>query len=161
MPNKFFQFIIVLVLASLLFVSAYFSLHLSNFLISVSVIGMSLLPLITSLILKLDLKKEIPDIIFGAIDTGLLTIPALIGGSMFGVVGAIIGGVVGDSVTDGIAGFFEGAIAEWLRNKGIEESREALTSSLGKMTGCLMGAGVVLLFSVIIGIDVKNIFIVA
>jgi hypothetical protein len=158
MGNKITQFLIVIVLAVLLFTSAYFSLQLNNIMIPIVVILMSLLPILTSIIIKADLKREIPDMLFGAIDTGLLTIPALIGGSMYGVIGAIVGGVVGDAVTDAIAGFFEGAIAEWLRKKGIEESREAMTSSLGKMTGCLIGSGLVLLVAVLVGVDVKNIF---
>jgi hypothetical protein len=90
--------------------------------------------------------------IFGAIDTGLLTIPALWGGFFFGVAGAIAGGIIGDAITDAIAGFFEGSIAEWLRKKGIEESREAVTTSLGKMAGCLFGSGVILTIALFIGI---------
>ena len=97
-------------------------------------------------------KGAIPDLFFGAMDTGLLTIPALWGGITFGVAGAIAGGVIGDALTDGIAGFFEGSIAEWLRGKGIVESREPLTTSLGKMAGCLLGSGAVLTISLIIGI---------
>lgn len=92
-----------------------------------------------------------PDMIFGAIDTGLLTIPALWGGHLFGVAGAIAGGVVGDALTDAIAGFFEGGIAEWLRAKGIEESREAVTCALGKMAGCLLGSGIVLSIAMVLG----------
>ena len=90
--------------------------------------------------------------VFGAIDTGLLTIPALWGGILFGVAGAIAGGVIGDAVTDAIAGFFEGSIAEWLRSKGIEESREAVTTALGKMSGCLLGSGFVLSVALLAGI---------
>jgi hypothetical protein len=96
-----------------------------------------------------------PDLVFGAIDTGLLTIPALWGGYLFGVAGAIAGGVIGDALTDAIAGFFEGNIAEWLRAHGIVESREAVTSSLGKMAGCLFGAGVVLSIALTLGIAPK------
>jgi len=84
------------------------------------------------------------DIIFGAIDTGILGILALIGASFAGVLGAIVGGAVGDSITDGFAGLFEGRVAEYLRKHGIEESRTPLSSSMGKMSGCLMGVGIVL-----------------
>ena len=84
------------------------------------------------------------DIIFGAIDTGILGIAALIGASFAGVLGAIVGGAVGDSVTDGFAGLFEGRMAEKLRERGIEESRTPLSSSMGKMSGCLLGVGIVL-----------------
>ncbi|MGA1792330.1 MAG: hypothetical protein ACMUHM_00105 [Thermoplasmatota archaeon] len=84
------------------------------------------------------------DIIFGAVDTGILGIAAIIGASFAGVLGAIVGGAVGDSITDGIAGLFEGRIAIFLRGHGIKEARTPLSSSLGKMSGCLLGVGIVL-----------------
>lgn len=90
------------------------------------------------------IKSVGADIIFGAIDTGILGIAALIGASFAGVLGAIVGGAVGDSITDGFAGLFEGKIAEYLRKHGIEESRTPLSSSMGKMSGCLIGVGIVL-----------------
>ncbi|MFQ5917637.1 MAG: hypothetical protein ACE5I0_07495, partial [Candidatus Binatia bacterium] len=82
----------------------------------------------------------------------LLTIPAIWGGISFGVAGAIAGGVIGDALTDGVAGFFEGGIATWLREKGIEESREPITTALGKMAGCLFGSGLVLSMALFLGI---------
>jgi len=84
------------------------------------------------------------DILFGAIDTGILAIAALVGANFAGVLGAIVGGSVGDSITDGFAGLFEGKMAEYLRKLGIEESRTPLSSSMGKMSGCLIGVGIVL-----------------
>jgi len=117
------------------------------------VLAMTIIPLLGLLIAKRSIKGAIPDLIFGAIDTGLLTIPALIGGITFGVAGAIAGGVIGDALSDGIAGFFEGSIAEWLRGKGIEESRESVTTALGKMAGCLLGSGLVLSAALMVGIQ--------
>ncbi|MCK5553751.1 MAG: hypothetical protein KAJ09_11440 [Deltaproteobacteria bacterium] len=68
-----------------------------------------------------------------------------LGGTRFaGVLGAIVGGAVGDAITDGFAGLFEGRMAEYLRKHGIEESRTPLSSSMGKMSGCLIGVGIVL-----------------
>jgi len=90
------------------------------------------------------IKSTGADIVFGAIDTGILGIAALIGASFAGVLGAIVGGAVGDSITDGFAGLFEGKIAEHLRKHGIEEARTPLSSSMGKMSGCLIGVGIVL-----------------
>ncbi len=97
------------------------------------VLGLALIPIIGLLVAKRSLVGALPDILFGVIDTGLLTIPALWGGILFGIAGAIAGAVIGDAITDAIAGFFEGAIAEWLRNKGIQESREPVTTAVGKM----------------------------
>ncbi len=101
------------------------------------------------------IKAAVPDLVFGAIDTGLLAVPALLAGMRWGVAGAIAGGVVGDAVTDSIAGFFEGGIAQWLRRRGIDESRDPLTTSLGKMAGCLLGAGVVLSIALVFGVSLE------
>ncbi|MEA2045907.1 MAG: hypothetical protein U9N48_05220 [Euryarchaeota archaeon] len=90
------------------------------------------------------IKSTGADIVFGAIDTGILGIAALIGASFAGVLGAIVGGAVGDSITDGFAGLFEGRMAEHLRKHGIEEARTPLSSSMGKMSGCLIGVGITL-----------------
>lgn len=65
---------------------------------------------------------------------------------------AIAGGIIGDALTDAVDGFFEGGAAEWLLGKGIEESREAVTLSLGKMSGCLLGAGLILSLALAAGI---------
>jgi hypothetical protein len=97
------------------------------------------------------------DILFGAIDTGILAIAALVGANFAGVLGAIVGGSVGDSITDGFAGLFEGKMAEYLRKLGIEESRTPLSSSMGKMSGCLIGVGIVLTIAWnIVGITLES-----
>lgn len=117
------------------------------------VLGLGLVPVVGLLLASRKIIAALPDMVFGAIDTGLLVIPALWGGIAFGVAGAIAGGIIGDALTDAIAGFFEGSISEWLRGKGIEESREAVTTALGKMSGCLLGAGAVLSIALLIGIE--------
>jgi hypothetical protein len=116
------------------------------------VLALTIAPLLGLLFAKRSFKGALPDLIFGAIDTGILVIPALCGGILYGIAGAIAGGVIGDALTDGIAGFFEGGIAKWLREKGIEESREPIATSLGKMAGCLFGAGFLLSLSLAFGI---------
>jgi len=116
------------------------------------VLLMTVIPVAGLVLAGRSLVSALPDIIFGSIDTGLLTIPALWGGSMFGVAGAVAGGVVGDAITDSIAGMFEGGIAEWLRKKGIESAREPVSTSLGKMAGCLFGSGLILTLALLVGI---------
>ncbi len=113
---------------------------------------LGLLPLIGLVLARRRLRGAIPDLLFGAVDTTLLTIPALCGGVLFGVAGAIAGGIIGDAITDAVAGFFEGSTAQWLRTKGIEAAREPLTTSLGKMAGCLLGSGLVLSAAYLVGI---------
>lgn len=120
------------------------------------ILGCALIPLVGIVFSRNTLRRSIPDLIFGAVDTGLLTIPALWGGAVFGIAGAIAGGVIGDALTDGIAGFFEGSVATWLRKKGIEESREPVSTALGKMAGCLLGAGLVLTGALMFGVKVRS-----
>jgi len=120
-----------------------------------AVILLGVLPVVGLLVAGRSLRGALPDLLFGAIDTGLLTIPALWGGVVFGVTGAIAGGVIGDALTDGVAGFFEGTTAQWLRNKGIESAREPVTTALGKMAGCLLGAGLVLTIASLLGITLS------
>ncbi len=107
-------------------------------------IVLALLCLLSLTIFKIRLATVIPDLIFGLIDNGILAIMAVFGGRFAGVVGAILGGVVGNAVTDGIAGIFEGYYAQKMRNQAIAEERTMLKSAVGKMAGCLLGAGSVL-----------------
>ena len=100
--------------------------------------------LISLIPFKISLRSAQPDVFFGIIDNGILAILAIVGGHFGGVAGAIIGGVVGNAITDGIAGIFEGYYAEKLRSFMVNEERTMLKSAVGKMAGCLLGAGFVL-----------------
>lgn len=92
-------------------------------------------------------KKGVSRYCFGLIDNGILAVLAVIGGKIAGMGGAIIGGTVGNAITDGIAGIFEGHMAEKLRKQNISEERTILGSAVGKMAGCLLGAGIVLVIT--------------
>ena len=125
-------------------------------LIGLIIILLGFIPWIPLKISGRTIKSTGADIIFGVIDTSFLGIAALIGASFAGVLGAIVGGAVGDSITDGFAGLFEGKIAEHLRKHGIEEARTPLSSSMGKMSGCLIGVGIVLTIAwSILGISIQ------
>jgi hypothetical protein len=103
------------------------------------------LGLITMIFLKLfniKVASVYPDIIFGFVDNGVLVFAAVLGGMYAGITGAIIGGAAGNTLTDGIGGLLEGHVAEKLRKKKIVEERTALSTMLGKIIGCLFGAGV-------------------
>jgi len=129
-----------------------FAIHNSR-LIGLIIILLGFIPWIPLKIYGRSVKSTGADIIFGVIDTAFLGIAALIGASFAGVLGAIVGGAVGDSITDGFAGLFEGKIAQHLRKHGIEEARTPLSSSMGKMSGCLIGVGIVLTIAwIILGI---------
>ena len=85
-----------------------------------------------------------PDIVFGLIDNGVLAIFIIAGWEIFGILGAIIGGLVGNSITDGLAGIFEGYEWEKLEKSKIRHDRSILSVAVGKLAGCLIGAGLVL-----------------
>ena len=91
------------------------------------------------------LSSSCCDIIFGIVDNGIFIISALIGADLAGVLGAIVGGAVGNAISDGIGGIFEGELAKMMKKKGIPQERTPLYSSIGKLSGCLFGAGFVLL----------------
>ena len=105
---------------------------------------LGLLCIISIIPFKIKLRSIQPDIVFGLLDNGILAILAIFGGHFAGVAGAILGGVVGNAITDGIAGIFEGYSAEKLRIQLVPEERTMLKSAVGKMAGCLFGAGTVL-----------------
>jgi hypothetical protein len=90
---------------------------------------------------KIKIVSVYPDIIFGAVDNGILVFAAVLGGVYAGVFGAVIGGAAGNTVTDGLGGLFEGYIAENQRRLKIDNLRTSLSTMLGKMVGCLWGAG--------------------
>ncbi|MFH1089342.1 MAG: hypothetical protein V1716_02880 [Candidatus Uhrbacteria bacterium] len=150
MKSKFFVAVInVLVLCLIIFfVSLYFIYN--SWLIGFVIFGLGILCLLSLLPFKIAVSSIWPDIIFGLIDNGILAILAIFGGEIAGTVGAVIGGVVGNSLTDGIAGIFEGFMAEKMKKKNVVENRTMLGSSVGKMAGCLLGAGVVLIIASLI-----------
>ena len=113
-------------------------------LVGPSMIALGLIPWLFIRLSGRSIRSTGADIVFGAVDTGFLGVAALIGAELGGVLGAIVGGLVGDSITDGFAGVFEGQASEYLRKHGIEEARTPLSSSMGKMSGCLLGAGMTL-----------------
>lgn len=115
--------------------------------IGVVLIFLAILCVLSLIPFKIKLKSIQPDIVFGLIDNGVLAILAIFGGHFAGVTGAILGGVVGNAITDGIAGIFEGYSAEKLRSQLVSEQRTMLTSAVGKMAGCLLGAGVILVIA--------------
>jgi len=113
-------------------------------LIGPTLILLGLLSLVPLRLFGRSIKSCSADIIFGAIDTGFLGVAALIGASFAGVLGAIVGGAAGDAITDGFAGLWEGKVAQHLRKRGVREARTPLSASMGKMTGCFLGVGLLL-----------------
>ncbi len=136
----------VLNILTLCVVIAAVSLYFVNnaYWIGFVLILLAILCLLSLIPFKVSLKSVQPDIFFGLIDNGILAVMAIFGGHFAGVTGAILGGVVGNAITDGIAGIFEGYFAEKLRLQSVPEERTMLKSAVGKMAGCLLGAGFVM-----------------
>ncbi|HBX16167.1 MAG TPA: hypothetical protein DEF57_02580 [Candidatus Magasanikbacteria bacterium] len=115
--------------------------------IGIVLIFLAILCVLSLIPFKIRIRSIQPDIVFGLIDNGVLAILAIFGGHFAGITGAILGGVVGNAITDGIAGIFEGYSAEKLRSQLVSEERTMLKSAVGKMAGCLLGAGIVLVIA--------------
>ena len=142
--RKILEISIVVILCIVTLIVAFFSIRLGRF-VSLVIFGLGFIPILIAFVFKINLRKILPDIIFGLIDNILLIIPAIIGAELFGAAGALAGAVVGNAVSDGIAGIFEGSISEWLHIRGIDSTRTLIGSSLGKMSGCLL-IGIFLIF---------------
>lgn len=115
-------------------------------------LGLGLVPLGVVKVSGRALLSVGADVAFGIFDTAFMTIGALIGATFAGILGAVVGAGAGDAVTDAWAGLVEGKIATWLRQRGIDEARRPLSTSMGKMSGCLLGAGITVSFAAVIGI---------
>jgi hypothetical protein len=146
MKTKILSIINIVILCLIVFVVSMFFVENAK-LIGFVLVGLSILCVASLIPFGIKAKTIQPDIMFGIIDNGILAVMAIVGGHFAGVAGAVIGGVVGNAITDAIAGIFEGYSAEKLRVNKINEERTILKSAVGKMAGCLFGAGIVLIFS--------------
>ena len=142
--KKIMETIIVILLSAFTAFIAFYSMRLGRF-VSLIIFTLGFIPILIAYFLRIDLKKMLPDIIFGIIDNIILVIPAIIGAELFGAAGALTGAVVGNAISDAIAGYFEGNLSEFLHSRGIDATRTVLGSSLGKMSGCLL-VGIFLIF---------------
>jgi len=142
--KKIMETIVVILLSAFTAFIAFYSMRLGRF-VSLIIFALGFIPILIAYFLRIDLKKMLPDIIFGITDNLVLVIPAIIGAELFGAAGALIGAVVGNAISDAIAGYFEGNISEFLHSRGIDATRTVLGASLGKMSGCLL-VGIFLIF---------------
>ena len=142
--KKIMETVIVILLSAFTAFIAFYSMRLGRF-VSLIIFTLGFIPVLIAYFLRIDLKKMLPDIIFGITDNLVLVIPAIIGAELFGAAGALVGAVVGNAISDAIAGYFEGNLSEFLHSRGIDATRTVLGSSLGKMSGCLL-VGIFLIF---------------
>lgn len=142
--TSFVLFSIVIIAVSVYFMQ-------DNKLIGPAFLGLGILNIFVIKFFKIKISSVYPDMIFGFIDNGVLVFAAVLGGNYAGVVGAVIGGAAGNALTDGIGGLFEGYVAEHQRKFEIDNERTALSTMLGKVAGCLFGAGLGLILVWFIG----------
>jgi hypothetical protein len=142
--KKIMETIVVLLLSAFIAFIAFYSMRFGRF-VSLIIFALGFIPILIAYFLKIDLKKMLPDIIFGITDNLILVIPAIIGAELFGAAGALTGAIIGNAISDAIAGYFEGNLSEFLRSRGIDATRTVMGSSLGKMSGCLL-VGIFLIF---------------
>lgn len=131
-------------------VSAYFVFN--DALIGFLFLLLGFFSLIFLKLFKIKLNAVYPDMVFGFIDNSVLVFAAILGGNFAGVIGAVIGGAAGNTITDGVGGLFEGYIAEHQRKFKVDNLRTTASSMLGKMSGCLFGAGIGLIFVKAVGL---------
>jgi len=136
--------IISFILLTILIVSVSYFFVTSKLLIGPILILLGIFSLLPLILLKTPAQILRSELLFGIIDNGILAIFALSGAELFGLLGAIVGSVVGNAITDGLAGIFEGYEWQKITRSKIKEKRTILTIALGKLSGCLLGAGVVL-----------------
>ncbi len=151
--NHFFKAFASLIGVSIVVIAVVSYFIFNSTFIGLAFLALGVLNLIFMKIMKIELKYIYPDLTFGFVDNGVMVFAAIAGGFFAGIPGAIIGGVAGNTITDGIGGFFEGYVSERQKEKTkFESKRRALSSSLGKMTGCMFGAGVSLTLVWLIGL---------
>ena len=110
-----------------------------------SLIFSGLICLISLKAFRKDLKSAYPDIIYGFCDNSILVISSLLGYEILGgQFGAIIGAAVGNGISDALGGLAEGMTAKIMKKRNMLQERTAITASVGKLAGCMFGAGLVL-----------------
>jgi len=143
MEKRLFKAITSFIVLSVVIISiSLYFVYETDLLIGFVLLGLGIIFSFLLRIFKIELKSTYPDILFGMIDNGVLVFAAIAGSLLAGIPGAILGGIVGNTITDGVGGLFEGHLAEKQRQRKISTDRTALSSCLGKMIGCLLGAGI-------------------
>lgn len=142
MKNTLLKSLGILLVLSIIVVGASMYLIYQNHLIGPAYLGIAALSIFIMRVAGVDKKSVYPDIMFGIIDNGILIFAAVLGGQFAGVAGAVLGGAAGNTLTDGAGGLIEGKIAAKLKRDHYEEDRNAFTTMIGKVIGCLIGAGI-------------------
>ena len=96
----------VTIISVIIFAVAVFAADFEQ--IGLILIGAGLLPLISLKLTGEKIKESISEMVFGFVNTGLITAMAIIGFNIEGIIGAVIGVALGDAITEGYSGILEG-----------------------------------------------------
>lgn len=140
--NNFIKSFGILLVLSIIVVGVSMYLIYDNHLIGPAYLGIAVFSIFIMKVTGVDKKSVYPDIMFGIIDNGILIFTTVLGGQLAGVTGAVLGGAAGNTITDGAGGLIEGKIASKLKHDNYQEDRNAFTTMIGKVVGCLIGAGI-------------------
>lgn len=154
MKNSFLKGIITFAFLSIIIIGASIFLIYEQHWIGPAYLLIGFIGISTLKLFGIKLEDVYPDITFGIVDNGVLIFAATLGGYFAGITGAILGGAAGNTITDGLGGLFEGRMSERLKRNNLEIEKNAISTMLGKMIGCLIGAGIGLI--IIWGIQITG-----
>lgn len=140
--NNFIKALFIFIVFGIFIVGASLYLLHDAIWIGPAYIGLAALGILFLKITGVELKQVYPDIIFGVIDNGFLIFTTVLGGKFAGLAGAVLGGAAGNTLTDGFGGLIEGKVAQKLKHDSFEEDRTPFSTMIGKVIGCLLGAGI-------------------
>jgi hypothetical protein len=117
----------------------------NRLIIGLALLSMALIPPVIYRAKGGRVERMIADVVYGIFDVGGTVALASAGAIAGGVWGAVFGTIVGDALLNSFSGIMEGRVAVWLRQKGVEETRNPVITGVGKMSGGFLSAGFVLL----------------
>lgn len=146
--ETFKSIISVALLSALVFGASYYFIG-KKYAIGPVLVLLSIIPIVVLKIFGKPLSSLWADIAFGCVSTGLISLVSLTGLNIANIMGtgneaSLAGMAIANMIIIGFAGIFEGKISHMLSEKSYATERTPLSSSIGKMSGCLFGIGIVL-----------------
>ncbi|NCN87129.1 hypothetical protein GW932_04810 [archaeon] len=142
MKNTLLKALGILIVLSILVVGGSIYFIYDKLWIGPAYIAIAFIGIFIAKIGGVEIKSIYADVVFGIIDNGVLIFTAILGGKFAGVAGAVLGGAAGNTITDGVGGLIEGKIAAKLKRDNYEGEKNSFTTMIGKVIGCLLGAGI-------------------
>ncbi len=146
--EAFKSIISVILLSAVVFGAAYYFID-KKYAIGPVLVLLSIIPVVILKVFGKPLGSIWADFAFGSVSTGLIGLVSLTGLNIASMLGtskeaSMAGIAIANMIIIGFAGIFEGKISYMLSEKSYATERTPLGSSIGKMSGCLFGIGLVL-----------------